>query len=98
MPSDWHPRPGELAGATPQHRLIIPLKGTAAAPVYGRNGMSTKGIYLQWEGKRLYRQRIPTPRILEPVKKLSVGDVDHNLIIEGDSLQALASLKPRYAG
>ena len=60
--------------------------------------MSAKGIYLQWEGKRVYRQRIPTPRILEPVKKLSVGDVDRNLVIEGDSLQALASLKPRYAG
>src|SRR5689334_1312308 len=60
--------------------------------------MSSKGIYLQWEGKRVYRQRIPTPRILEPVKKLSVGDVDHNLVVEGDNLQAMASLKSRYAG
>src|SRR5438552_2807567 len=60
--------------------------------------MTSRGIYLQWEGKRVYRQRIPTPRILEPVAKLSVDDVDDNLIIEGDSLQAMASLKSRYAG
>lgn len=60
--------------------------------------MTSRGIYLQWEGKRVYRQRIPTPRILEPVTKLSVGDVDSNLIIEGDCLQAMASLKSRYAG
>jgi adenine-specific DNA-methyltransferase len=60
--------------------------------------MSARGIYLQWEGKRMYRQRIPTPRILEPVAKLSVGSVDDNLIVEGDNLQAMASLKSRYAG
>ena len=60
--------------------------------------MSARGIYLQWEGKRVYRQRIPTPRILEPVAKYSVGEVDDNLIVEGDSLQAMASLKSRYAG
>lgn len=59
--------------------------------------MATRGIYLQWEGKRVYRQRIPTPRILEPVKKHSIGEVDHNLIIEGDNLQVLASLRSRYA-
>jgi adenine-specific DNA-methyltransferase len=57
-----------------------------------------RGIFLQWEGKRVYRQRIPTPRILEPVGKLSVGKVDDNLIVEGDSLQAMASLKSRYTG
>jgi adenine-specific DNA-methyltransferase len=60
--------------------------------------MSAKGIYLQWEGKRVYRQRIPTPRMLEPVAKYSIGDVDSNLIVEGDSLQVMASLKSRYAG
>ncbi len=60
--------------------------------------MSKPGTFLQWEGKKLYRQRVPTPRILEPVSKLSVGNVDDNLIIEGDNLQALASLKGRYAG
>lgn len=60
--------------------------------------MTSRGIYLQWEGKRVYRQRIPTPRMLEPVAKLSVGEVDDNLIVEGDCLQVLASLKSRYAG
>jgi len=59
---------------------------------------SARGIFLQWEGRRAYRQRIPTPRILEPVAKLSVGKIDDNLIIEGDSVQAMASLKSRYAG
>ena len=60
--------------------------------------MASRGLYLQWEGKRLYRQRVPTPRLLEPVKKLSVGKDSQNMVIEGDSLQALASLKSRYAG
>lgn len=60
--------------------------------------MTSRGLYLQWEGKKVYRQRIPTPRLLEPVAKLSVGVDSQNLIIEGDSLQALASLKSRYAG
>lgn len=60
--------------------------------------MASRGLYLQWEGKKVYRQRIPTPRLLEPVAKLSVGEGSENLIIEGDSLQALASLKSRYAG
>lgn len=57
-----------------------------------------RGLYLQWEGKRLYRQRIPTPRLLEPVPKYSYGDDSSNLIIEGDNLQVLASLKSRYSG
>ena len=37
-------------------------------------------------------------RVPEPVKKLSVGKDSQNMVIEGDSLQALASLKSRYAG
>jgi DNA modification methylase len=36
--------------------------------------------------------------LLEPVKKLSVGKNSQNTVIEGDSLQALASLKSRHAG
>lgn len=60
--------------------------------------MASRGLYLQWEGKKVYRQRIPTPRLLEPVSNLSVGEGGQNLIVEGDSLQALASLKSRYAG
>lgn len=59
---------------------------------------ASKGLILQWEGRRLYRQRIPTPRILEPLRpSLSVGASNENLIIEGDSTQVLASLKSRYA-
>lgn len=60
--------------------------------------MPSQGMFLQWEGKRLYRQRIPTPRLLEPVAELSVGQGSENMVIEGDNLQALASLKSRYAG
>lgn len=56
------------------------------------------GLYLQWEGKRVYRQRIPTPRLLEPVPELSLGEDSPNMIIEGDNLQVLASLKSRYEG
>ena len=51
--------------------------------------MTSRGIYLQWEGKRVYRQRIPTPRMLEPVAKLSVGNTEENRIVEGDSLQVM---------
>ena len=61
------------------------------------NGTS-KGLYLQWEGKRIYRQQVPTSRLLEPVEKYSQGDDRPNMVIEGDNLQVLASLRPRYAG
>jgi adenine-specific DNA-methyltransferase len=61
------------------------------------NGTS-RGLYLQWEGKRVYRQKVPTPRLLEPVEKYSFGTDRPNMLIEGDNLQVLASLKPRYAG
>lgn len=59
---------------------------------------SSKGLYLQWEGKRIYRQQVPTPRLLEPVEKYSFGPDRPNMLIEGDNLQVLASLKPRYGG
>ena len=62
----------------------------------------SRGLLLQWEGKRVYRQRIPKPRLLEPVIGLSVpptsGDDCHNMIIEGDNLQVLTSLKSRFEG
>src|ERR1035437_384947 len=64
----------------------------------GSRMSAARGLYLHWEGKKLYRQRVPTPRLLEPVSKLSVGNVHDNLIVEGDSLQVMASLKSRYAG
>lgn len=56
------------------------------------------GLFMQWEGKRVYRQSIPTPRLMEPVEKLSSGSERPNGLIEGDNLQVLASLKARYAG
>jgi hypothetical protein len=62
-----------------------------------RNGAS-RGLYLQWEGKRVYRQRVPTPRLLERVEKFSFGEDRSNMLVEGDNLQVLASLKPRYTG
>jgi len=58
----------------------------------GRNGVS-RGLYLQWEGKRVYRQRVPTPRLLEPVEKYSFGSDRPNMLVEGDNLQVLASLQ-----
>ena len=67
-------------------------------PAPAGSSVTSRGLYLHWEGKRLYRQKIPTPRILEPVSGLSVGDTPENLIVEGDNLQVLASLKPRYGG
>ena len=57
-----------------------------------------RGLYLHWEGKKIYRQSIPTPRIFEPIEKYSHGRDRPNMLIEGDNLQVLASLKPRYAG
>lgn len=60
--------------------------------------MMSRGLYLQWEGKRLYRQRVPTPRLLEPIQELSFGCNKPNMIIEGDNLQVLASLKSQYEG
>ena len=61
-------------------------------------GPPSRGLYLQWEGKRVYRQLVPTPRLLEPVETFSFGDGRPNMLIEGDNLQVLASLKSRYAG
>ena len=60
--------------------------------------MAPRGLFLQWEGKRLYRQRIPTPRLLELVPDLSNDTQAPNMIIEGDNLQVLASLRSQYAG
>jgi adenine-specific DNA-methyltransferase len=59
---------------------------------------SSRGLYLQWEGKRVYRQLVPTPRLLEPLERYSFGEDRENMLIEGDNLQVLASLKSRYTG
>lgn len=56
------------------------------------------GSYLYWEGRREYRTRLPAPRMLEPVAKLSYGDTREDRVIEGDNLQAMVSLRSQYKG
>lgn len=56
---------------------------------------------LNWIGKdAVVRHHKEVPfRLLEPVKSLSCGDPESgNLIVEGDNLQALKALLPKYAG
>jgi adenine-specific DNA-methyltransferase len=56
---------------------------------------------LDWIGKRAvvkHHKDVPY-RLLEPVASLSCGDTDSgNLIVQGDNLDALKALLPRYAG
>ena len=75
----------------------MPSRPEKTAPAPETNGTS-RGLYLQWEGKRIYRQLVPTPRLLEPLESFSHGTDRPNMLIEGDNLQVLASLKARYAG
>lgn len=56
------------------------------------------GMYLHWEGRKGYRTRMPAPRMLEPVSKLSFGKPRDNRVIEGDNLQAMVSLRSQYQG
>lgn len=56
---------------------------------------------LNWIGKdAVVRHHRDVPyRLLEPVPSLSAGDTDSgNLIVQGDNLDALKALLPRYAG
>lgn len=56
---------------------------------------------LNWIGKEAvvkHHKDVPF-RLLEPVSELSCGDPDtSNLIVQGDNLDALKALLPRYAG
>lgn len=56
---------------------------------------------LNWIGKEAvveHHRRVPT-RLLECDRALSVGDSDaENLLVEGDNLEALQALLPRYRG
>jgi hypothetical protein len=56
---------------------------------------------LNWIGKEAvveHHRRVPT-RLLECDRALSVGDTDaENLLVEGDNLEALQALLPRYRG
>lgn len=54
------------------------------------------GMYLHWDGRRIYRTRIPAPRVIEPVDELSVGSGFDNRVIEGDNLQVMVSLRSQY--
>lgn len=57
------------------------------------------GLYLHWDGRRTYRTKMPAPRVLQPVPKLSVQPADDgNRIIEGDNLQVMVSLRSQYRG
>jgi adenine-specific DNA-methyltransferase len=56
------------------------------------------GMYLHWEGRKGYRTRMPAPRMLEPIPKLSFGKPRDNRVIEGDNLQAMVSLRSQYQG
>jgi adenine-specific DNA-methyltransferase len=55
-------------------------------------------MYLHWEGRKAYRTRMPAPRVLEPVSKLSYGDPMGGRVIEGDNLQVMVSLRSQYQG
>ena len=56
---------------------------------------------LNWIGKEAvveHHRHVPT-RLLECDAKLSAGDPDaENLLVEGDNLEALKALLPRYRG
>src|SRR6185312_15871929 len=56
---------------------------------------------LNWIGKEAvvdYHRRVPT-RLLECDRELSFGDPEaENLLVEGDNLEALKALLPRYRG
>lgn len=55
---------------------------------------------LNWIGKEAvirHHEQVPL-RLLEPVPELSTGEESGNLLVEGDNLDALKALLPRYAG
>ncbi|MCL2670323.1 MAG: site-specific DNA-methyltransferase, partial [Syntrophaceae bacterium] len=55
---------------------------------------------LDWIGKKAvirHHKEVPF-RLLEPVPGLSCGEASDNLLVQGDNLDALKALLPRYAG
>ncbi len=74
----------------------------AAAPVdpvtHAPGRPAGPGMYLHWEGRKGYRTRMPAPRMLETVPKLSFGEPRDNRVIEGDNLQVMVSLRSQYQG
>jgi adenine-specific DNA-methyltransferase len=66
-------------------------------PVTGAPGRPDgAGMYLHWDGRRSYRTRMPVPRVLEPVDELSGPKDSGNMVIEGDNLQVMVSLRSQY--
>jgi adenine-specific DNA-methyltransferase len=56
------------------------------------------GLHLHWQGRRSYKSLVPAPRVLERHDELSFQpDRGANLIIEGDNLQVMVSLRSQYA-
>ncbi len=52
---------------------------------------------MHWHGRRSYRSRVPAPRVLESVPELSHGPASGNMVIEGDNLQVMLSLRSQYS-
>ena len=73
-----------------------PKKESAAYPADRSDVRIEAGLHLHWEGRRLYRSRVPVPRVLEPDKKLSLGSEGENLVIEGDNLQVMVALRSQF--
>lgn len=57
---------------------------------------SGAGLYLHWDGRRSYRTHMPAPRVLEPVAELSTSDAASSMVIEGDNLQVMVSLRSQF--
>lgn len=55
------------------------------------------GLHMHWHGRRSYRSRVPAPRVLESVPELSHGPASGNMVIEGDNLQVMLSLRSQYS-
>jgi hypothetical protein len=67
--------------------ILRPMARRRTPPDANLDGVSPEaGLHLHWEGRRLYRARVPVPRVLEPDKRLSLGSDGENLVIEGDNL------------
>ncbi|OAH61016.1 hypothetical protein AYJ66_13750 [Dietzia cinnamea] len=56
------------------------------------------GLHLHWQGRRSYKSQVPAPRVLERHDELSFQPDDgSNLVIEGDNLQVMVSLRSQYS-
>lgn len=56
------------------------------------------GLHLHWQGRRSYRALVPAPRVLERHDELSFRpELGDNLVIEGDNLQVMVSLRAQYS-